>query len=138
MVPAVVPAAIPPLTNSAFVIVVKPLTVYEPGRSTSPRTKIRIERSSPSVMLERTPIICSATRCVITSRNSTKVKPPTLIGPISGKFIAPSRETANSYSRFRLPKSCTLTVSPGPMTYSEGTGTSVAGAKVVGTPLKRS
>ncbi len=58
----------PPLTNSALVIVASPRTVYEPGRTTSPSTNTPIERSSPSVMLARTPIICCATRWFIVSR----------------------------------------------------------------------
>jgi hypothetical protein len=52
----------------------------------------RIERSSPSVTLARTPIICCDTRVVIASRNASYDSLATLTGPISGNVIVPSHK----------------------------------------------
>ena len=85
----------PPLANRAFVIVDRPLTVYEPGRSASPSTKMRIERRSPIVTTACVPIICSFTRCSMRALSSSKRMPATATGPSSGKLIRPSRFTVS-------------------------------------------
>ena len=56
------------------------------------------------------------TRSLITLRISSNDNPVTLIGPISGKLIVPSRLTGRKASVFSLPNSWMLMVSPGPIT----------------------
>ena len=67
----------PPPTNSAFVIVASELTVYEPGWLTSPVRNTRTERSSPSEMLDCTPIISRAMRSDRFAFRSSKRWPAT-------------------------------------------------------------
>ena len=99
---------------------------------------MRMVRNWPMVMLAETPIIfcliCSASRALAWAKPS----PATEMGPICGKDTAPSRSTVSSNSLLSLPNSCTLISSPGPSTYSGGTGTSVTGAKLVGSEANRS
>ncbi len=84
------------------------------------------------------PIICSVTRASMRAFASSKRRPLTAMGPSSGKLTWPFRLTTSECLPLVLPINCTSRRSPGPTTYSEGTGTSVTGAKVEGTPAKRS
>src|SRR5690606_28564689 len=68
----------------------------------------------------------------------SNLNPPTEIGPSSGKLIWPFRPTTSEKRPLVLPNNWTSKLSPGPITYSAGTGTSVAGANVLGTPSNNS
>ena len=48
------------------------------------------------VTLTRLPISCFETRCSIASRAASKVMPETMMGPIFGKLMRPSRSTVSS------------------------------------------
>ena len=90
----------PPEANSALDRVAKPLTVYEPGLSTSPKAKTRIERNLPIPTLAETPTILSPTCWAMDALASVKLIPAKVNGPISGNATTPSRSTTSVNTSF--------------------------------------
>ena len=120
----------PPAWNSAWVTVVIALTEYAPGTDTSPAIKTLMARNRPMETTTSTPINCCATRVLIKSRASSKVRPDKVMDPSFGKLTSPDRPTCRLSCSFSFPNNCTISWSPTPNRYDSGTGASSVGAKV--------